>query len=86
MVEQHDSAGARELLEQTAPLLIELDDIVDELIVSERPGHEAVPRALYCRYLKRIAAHLHNVLTSLVNPIDQLDFQHNHEPDGGTQD
>ena len=32
------------------------------------------PRALYCRYLKRITAHLMNVLTALTMPVDQLAY------------
>ena len=38
------------------------------------PPVTAVARALYFRYLKRITAHLMNMLTSLVLPIDLLDY------------
>lgn len=69
-----DTEAANRLLERTAPELVEFDHRVDELIVSEQPGYQAVPRALYHRHLKRIAAHLMNVLTSLTAPVDQLDF------------
>ena len=33
-----------------------------------------MPRALYYRYLKRITAHTMNMLTSLVMPLDRLDY------------
>jgi hypothetical protein len=34
----------------------------------------AAPRALFYRYIKRISAHLANVLSSVVMPVDRLDF------------
>jgi len=34
---------------------------------------DAVARALYFRFLKRLTAHLMNLLTSLVMPLDRLD-------------
>jgi len=72
--EDHDPDGARQLLDDSNPTLFVLDALVRELTVTDGPGHVAVPRALYYRYLKRIASHLHNVLSSLVAPVDQLDF------------
>jgi hypothetical protein len=33
-----------------------------------------VSRALYFRFLKRITAHVMNFLTSLVMPVDRLDY------------
>ena len=41
---------------------------------SEEAAREAVPRALLCRYLKRITGHLMNVITSLVMPLERLDY------------
>jgi len=41
------------------------------------PGTDArfaVTRALYYRFLKRVTAHVMNVLTSLVQPLDRLDY------------
>lgn len=70
----HDTDAANRLLDQTTPELTRLDERVDELVVSGRPANEAVPRALYYRHLKRIAAHIMNVLTSVTAPVDQLDF------------
>ncbi len=35
---------------------------------------DAVARALYFRFLKRITAHVMNLLTALVMPVDQLDY------------
>ena len=40
----------------------------------DRSGIDAVARALYFRFLKRITAHVMNFLTSLVLPVDRLDY------------
>jgi hypothetical protein len=43
-------------------------------VASDRPAGQAVAEALYYQYIKRIVAHLMNVLSSLVMPVDKLDF------------
>ncbi len=50
------------------------DQLVYALVKTEAPGSEAVPRALYFRFLKRIVSHLENVLTSVVMPLDRIDY------------
>jgi Na+/phosphate symporter len=45
-----------------------------ENVSSDLPGNVAAPRALFYRYIKRISAHLSNTLTSLVMPVDRLDY------------
>jgi phosphate uptake regulator len=45
-----------------------------DFVNSDLPGRIAAPRALFYRYLKRISAHLANVLSSVVMPVDRLDF------------
>jgi len=50
------------------------DEHVTELVMSTRPSHEASPQALFYRYIKRLSAHLSNILSSIVMPIDRLDF------------
>jgi hypothetical protein len=43
--------------------------------VREEPeGEQAVAQALTYRYLKRIVAHLLNVLSAVVMPVDRLDY------------
>ena len=41
---------------------------------SEGPASEAVARALFYRYMKRITAHLLNLVSSMILPIGQLDY------------
>jgi Na+/phosphate symporter len=50
------------------------DAHVVEFVNSDLPGRDAAPRALFYRYIKRISAHLSNVLSSVVMPVDRLDF------------
>ena len=53
------------------------DDFDDEISKLVRDGSDAgpaAPRALLNRYLKRITAHLMNVMTAVVMPLDRLDY------------
>jgi phosphate transport system protein len=65
---------ARELLTEGDDLLDLFDDLVSDLVKGDDQGPKAVARALTHRYLKRIVAHLMNVLSAVVMPIDQLDY------------
>lgn len=56
----------------------ECDKIVTELIQNPDPNLSAgdsVTIALYVRYMKRVAAHLLNVASSVVNPFDKVGFR-----------
>ncbi len=71
---ERDTAAAHEILRGGDDLLDEFDALIETQIHTDQPAREAVPRALLYRYFKRITAHLMNVLTSLVMPIDRLDY------------
>ena len=71
---EKDLEAAHALLQSSDELQDEYDELIDEQLHTDRPGREAVPRALLYRYFKRITAHLMNILTSLVMPIDRLDY------------
>ncbi len=67
--------------EQATTRLAEMDewttDFDNEVSTLVREGSAAgspVPRALLNRYLKRITAHLMNVMTAVVMPLDRLDY------------
>ncbi|HVR32600.1 MAG TPA: PhoU domain-containing protein [Acidimicrobiia bacterium] len=72
--------AARDVERATATLnkcddwLDEYDATVDALMLSTKPSTIGVPEALLNRHLKRITAHLMNVLTAVVMPIDRLDY------------
>lgn len=65
---------ARELISEGDVLQDEFDDLVHALVTADVRGSEAVPRALFYRHLKRIVAHLMNVMTAVVMPLDKLDY------------
>lgn len=71
---ERDAERARALITEGDQLLDEYDAIVDALVHSEEPSRYGVPRALFHRHLKRIVAHLLNVLSAVVMPVDQLDY------------
>src|SRR5690606_11357467 len=54
------------------------DEIVKKIIageIGELDTSEAASVALYVRYLKRIAAHSRNIMTSLVNPFHRIGYR-----------
>jgi phosphate uptake regulator len=59
------------------------DHHVTQFVMSDRPSREAAPRALFYRYIKRLSAHLANILSSVVMPVDRLDF---YNPDKALED
>jgi phosphate uptake regulator len=69
-----DTEEARGYIAEADVLLKEYDARIDEWVASEEPSIQGVPRALYFRYLKRVTAHLMNVLTALTMPVDQLAY------------
>ncbi|MDH3470940.1 MAG: hypothetical protein OEM94_06450 [Acidimicrobiia bacterium] len=69
-----DGAAAQKLIDKADGFLDEYDAQVKAAVRSDGPAGDAVGRALYSRYLKRITAHIMNMMTSLVMPIDRLDY------------
>jgi phosphate uptake regulator len=72
--ENRDSERATRLIDKADSFLSEYDLKVRAAYQSDGPASDAVARALYYRYLKRITAHLMNLMTSLVMPVDRLDY------------
>ncbi|HWV57489.1 MAG TPA: PhoU domain-containing protein [Longimicrobiales bacterium] len=69
-----DSQYARRLFLQGERLLHQFDRYVSALVRGEDTGPQAVTRALAHRYLKRVAAHIMNLLSAVFLPVDRLDF------------
>ena len=69
-----DQDRAHALLAEADAMLDTFDELVAALVHSHDVAHDAVPRALYYRHLKRIVAHLMNLLTAVVMPVDRLDY------------
>ena len=78
MLRSSNAEGARRLMEGNWWILRKCDEIVTELIGSPDPEitpNDAVATALYTRYLKRIAAHLMNIASSIFNPFERIGFR-----------
>jgi phosphate transport system protein len=71
---ERDGERSRELLTRGDALLDEFDAEVSALVKADDTGDQAVAQALAYRYLKRIVAHLLNVLSAVVMPLDRLDY------------
>jgi hypothetical protein len=76
-----DKENAAHLMRDNWWMLKRSDEILDDLIKEKDTSltsGDAVATAMYARFLKRIAAHLINMLTSVVNPFERIGF---HEDD-----
>jgi phosphate uptake regulator len=75
----HDQEKARELMKSYKQELAAACDRITFEIVSGAalglPAGDAAAVALYARYLKRIASHSRNVLTSIVNPFHRIGYR-----------
>jgi phosphate transport system protein len=69
-----NSERSRTLLTQGDRMLDSFDMKVSALVKGDDQGTQAVARALVLRYLKRVVAHLLNILTAVVMPIHRLDY------------
>jgi phosphate uptake regulator len=69
-----DAERARDLLARGDELLDAFDRTVSAIVRGEDERPQAVARALAARYIKRVVAHLTNVLSAVVMPIDRLDY------------
>jgi phosphate uptake regulator len=72
--QRRDVARSRALLGQGDKLLHFFDERVTLLVQGNWMDDQPVPRALAHRYLKRIVAHLMNLLSAVVMPLDQVDY------------
>lgn len=69
-----DVPSAGKLLTKADGFLDEYDERVQRAFDYQGRAGEAVARALYYRYLKRITAHVMNMMSALVMPVDRIDY------------
>lgn len=69
-----EEAAARQVIDPAVELLAMFDRRVAGLVRGTDAGAQPVARALAYRYLKRIVAHLVNVMSAVVMPVDQIDY------------
>jgi phosphate uptake regulator len=75
----HDPAKAREIMiGYKEGLSAACESITMDIVagkVKDLPSEDAAAVALYARYLKRIAAHSRNIVTSIVNPFHRIGYR-----------
>lgn len=75
---ESDGAMARRIMEDyKEEISQQADDITNRIIageVTDLDPSDATATAMYARYLKRIAAHSRNIITSVVNPFDRIGY------------
>ncbi|MEM8884014.1 MAG: PhoU domain-containing protein [Planctomycetota bacterium] len=69
-----DEDAARAFLTESGTMAKEFDRHVARLLGDEPGTDQPAPTVLCYRYYKRIVSHLSNIITSLVMPVDQLDY------------
>jgi phosphate uptake regulator len=75
-----DKNLASELVDEGRRMEKFCDRQVDELVRGESAADLPVAYALTYRYLKRVVSHTDNVATSIIQPLDKLDY-YDHEED-----
>ena len=65
---------ANHIISTARELNKDLENKIIELTSSELSSRDIVCLVLICRFYKRIAAHLSNIATSVVMPVDLMDF------------
>lgn len=81
---ERDADGARRIILEGDDIQTRYDGTIDRLLGEHSlDASEAVARALLVRFLKRITAHVVNVLTSLVMPVHRLDYYDERKEDRG---
>ena len=72
---ESDEKSAQELIEREREVAKRCDDLLHRILKADNLSiPQAVAIALIARYLKRVAAHLGNIATSVVMPIHKLDY------------
>ena len=78
ILKSSDRSAARKIIDECHGIRSNADQIILELI---KGGDESMGRgqtaavALYVRYLKRVGAHLLNILSSIVNPFERIGYR-----------
>ncbi len=76
-----DDDRVEEYVERALAIMANHQTKLRELLHSDRPGREAVPRAVYYRYLKRIVANLMGVVSTASEPLPHIDYLDHGETD-----
>ena len=74
LYESQDEAQARAFVDEAEQILKQCDDHVRRLIHDGAASRQPVVAALMYRYVKRVVAHCTNIVSSILMPIDKLDY------------
>lgn len=73
-LKESDKEKGHQIIQNLAKVKDKCDSYLTLLIQGEGKTVEAVPLALYMRFLKRVASHIQNVTSSIVNPFHRLKY------------
>ena len=74
--ELSDEEMAHVVIRQGRTINNQCDTLLQQLIMDDLPTNKAVGYSLLARYIKRVSGHLVNIATSVVTPVDKLDYTH----------
>ncbi len=80
-----DEQLAKRLMREHRPISSECDRMINDIIAEKDKSlttGEAVVLALYIRFIKRVSAHLTNIVSSVANPFPRIGFR---DKDGDSQ-
>ncbi len=69
-----DEALAQQALHVHEVIAKKCDMLIEQVLNDTLPARESVSTALLSRYFKRVVRHLGNIVSSVVEPVDKLDF------------
>lgn len=76
-MKNQDADAARTAMQIHLPITSKVERLLNQLLSNRvgglNPG-EAIALTLYLRFLKRIASHLTNIASSVVNPLDRIGY------------
>lgn len=76
-----DEADFDDYRDRAIAMMASQQEKINDLTHTDRPGREAVPRAIYYRYLRRIVANLLGVVSTAVEPLPNIDYLDDGETD-----
>ena len=69
-----DEDGAKKLMSDAKEIKDLCDEKMSQIVSQDKTRDLSASYALAYRYFKRVASHSFNILTSIVQPLDKLDF------------
>jgi phosphate uptake regulator len=81
---ESDQEKARDVIDRAQVFGKQAEQAIAELTRSDLPTQDAVCLVLIVRFYKRLVAHMSNIATTVVMPVDLLDFYD--EPGGGPRE